>query len=162
MPDRFSAAAVAAARFRFRPSPEAASAATRAAAGAPWPWLEALIRCWRGELLADAAAAAVARDQFESIGAIRGVQRAEALLRHLGQPAPQRAGAGTTATGGLSPRELEVAALVAQGLTNSAIAARLFVSRATVSSHVTHILTKLGFSSRTQIAAWIVARGDPT
>ena len=63
-----------------------------------------------------------------------------------------RAGAGHQE---LSPRELEVAELVADGLTNSAIAARLFVSRATVSSHVTHILTKLGFTSRAQIAAWV-------
>jgi non-specific serine/threonine protein kinase len=61
----------------------------------------------------------------------------------------------------LSPRELEVAELVTEGLTNSAIAARLFVSRATVSSHVTHILTKLGFTSRAQIAAWIAARRTP-
>src|SRR5215470_4237386 len=58
----------------------------------------------------------------------------------------------------LSPREMEVADLVAEGLANPAIARRLFLSRATVASHVAHILTKLGFSSRAQIAAWAVQR----
>ena len=60
----------------------------------------------------------------------------------------------------LSPRELEVAGLVAEGLSNPAIAGRLFVSRPTVASHVAHILAKLGFSSRAQIAAWVAGR-DP-
>jgi DNA-binding NarL/FixJ family response regulator len=58
----------------------------------------------------------------------------------------------------LSPRELEVAELVAHGLSNLAIARRLMVSRPTVATHVTHILSKLNFSSRAQIAAWTVAR----
>jgi serine/threonine-protein kinase PknK len=46
---------------------------------------------------------------------------------------------------------------VAEGLTNAAIAARLYLSRPTVASHVAHILTKLGFSSPAQIAAWVAA-----
>jgi DNA-binding CsgD family transcriptional regulator len=154
-PDRFTVAAVAAARFRLAPSDDTAAAAERAAAAAPWPWLHALLGCWRGELLGDAEAAASARNQFDTIEALRGVERADAALHRLGRRAVIRAGAGHQE---LSPRELEVAALVADGLTNSAIAARLFVSRATVSSHVTHILTKLGFTSRAQIAAWVVAR----
>jgi DNA-binding CsgD family transcriptional regulator len=154
-PDRFTVAAVAAARFRLAPSNDTAAAAERAAAAAPWPWLHALLGCWRGELLGDAEAAASARNQFDTIEALRGVERADAALHRLGRRAVFRAGAGHQE---LSPRELEVAALVADGLTNSAIAARLFVSRATVSSHVTHILTKLGFTSRAQIAAWVVAR----
>ena len=56
----------------------------------------------------------------------------------------------------LSPRELEVAGLVAEGLSNPAIARRLYLSRATIAHHVAHILTKLGFASRAQIAAWVV------
>ncbi len=54
----------------------------------------------------------------------------------------------------LSPRELEVARLVARGLTNKQIGAALFVSERTAENHVQHILVKLGFSNRSQIAAW--------
>jgi non-specific serine/threonine protein kinase len=58
---------------------------------------------------------------------------------------------------------MEVAQLVAEGLPNPAIARRLYLSRPTVASHVAHILTKLGFTSRAQIAAWIAAHrsADP-
>ncbi|WP_063047422.1 LuxR C-terminal-related transcriptional regulator [Nocardia pseudovaccinii] len=56
----------------------------------------------------------------------------------------------------LTKRELEVAHLVAQGLTNKQIAAKLVLSQRTAQHHVEHILSKLGFTSRTQIAAWIV------
>jgi DNA-binding NarL/FixJ family response regulator len=56
-----------------------------------------------------------------------------------------------------------VARLVADGLPNPAIARRLYLSRPTVASHVAHILTKLGFASRAQIAAWVAgqSRADP-
>jgi len=154
-PDRFSVAALAAARFRLAPADDAAAASEHAAHAAPWPWLHALLGCWRGELLADPHAPADARAEFAAIGALRGVLRAEAVLRGLGKRVTPQEGDGPDQ---LSPRELEVAHLVAEGLTNSAIAARLFVSRATVSSHVTHILTKLGYTSRTQIAVWVAAR----
>jgi DNA-binding CsgD family transcriptional regulator len=157
-PDRFTVAALAGARFRLAPSEESAAAAERAAANGPWPWLEALVGCWRGELLGDADSVARARDRFDAIEALRGVERADALLDRLGRRAGHRAKASAQQ---LSPRELEVAELVTEGLTNSTIAMRLFVSRATVSSHVTHILTKLGFTSRAQIAAWIAARRAP-
>jgi non-specific serine/threonine protein kinase len=53
----------------------------------------------------------------------------------------------------LTTRERQVAGLVAQGLTNREIAARLVVSKRTVDAHVEHILAKLGFSSRVQVAA---------
>ncbi|MDV7355992.1 protein kinase [Rhodococcus oxybenzonivorans] len=66
-------------------------------------------------------------------------------------PAPQAAGAATS----LTRRERQVADLVAQGLTNKAIAARLVIAQRTAQGHVEHILTKLGFTSRAQIAAWI-------
>jgi len=58
----------------------------------------------------------------------------------------------------LSRRELEVARLVAQGLTDREIAAELVISQRTAESHVQHILSKLGFRSRSQIAAWTAAR----
>jgi non-specific serine/threonine protein kinase len=53
-------------------------------------------------------------------------------------------------------RERQVAELVAEGLTNKEIAARLTISPRTAQGHVEHLLTKLGFTSRAQIAAWIV------
>lgn len=58
----------------------------------------------------------------------------------------------------LSKRELEVARLVAEGLTNREIAARLFIAERTAEGHVEQIRNKLGFRSRTEIATW-VARG---
>ncbi|MEU0094441.1 LuxR C-terminal-related transcriptional regulator [Kribbella sp. NPDC006257] len=60
--------------------------------------------------------------------------------------------------GSLSEREYQVAELVAEGLTNKEIALRLVISRRTAESHVVHILDKLGFSSRSQIATWMTAR----
>lgn len=56
----------------------------------------------------------------------------------------------------LTPREQQVAGLVAEGLTNKKIAERLVISQRTAQGHVEHILTKLGFTARTQIAAWVV------
>jgi DNA-binding CsgD family transcriptional regulator/tetratricopeptide (TPR) repeat protein len=61
----------------------------------------------------------------------------------------------------LSRREREVAALVAQGLTNREIARTLVLSERTAENHVQHILAKLGFGSRAQIAAWAVSEGLP-
>ena len=54
----------------------------------------------------------------------------------------------------LSPRELEVATLVARGLSNRDIATQLGITERTAGAHVEHILDKLGFSSRTQIGVW--------
>jgi DNA-binding NarL/FixJ family response regulator len=54
----------------------------------------------------------------------------------------------------LTPREREVADLVAQGLTNREIAKHLFLSERTAQNHVQHILTKLDLSNRSQIAVW--------
>jgi len=59
----------------------------------------------------------------------------------------------------LSRREQQVAELVAEGLTNKAIATKLVISQRTAQGHVEHILVKLGFTSRSQIAAWVVEQG---
>ena len=59
----------------------------------------------------------------------------------------------------LTRREREVAVLAARGLTNRDIAAQLFLSVRTVEVHVDHILTKLGFHTRTQLAAWAHEEG---
>ena len=65
----------------------------------------------------------------------------------------------------LTPRERQVAALVAAGRSNKSIAEELFISPSTAARHVANIMGKLGFSSRAQIAAWAadnqLDRGDP-
>jgi len=61
--------------------------------------------------------------------------------------------------GPLTAREREVAGLVALGRSNREIAGELVLSERTVGNHVQHILTKLGFANRSQIAAWVTARG---
>ncbi len=58
----------------------------------------------------------------------------------------------------LTKRELEIAGLVAEGLSNREIAERLIIAKRTADSHVEHILAKLGFTSRAQIAAWAERR----
>jgi len=76
-------------------------------------------------------------------------------LDEPGQPArTPRRGAATPLTG----REQQVADLLAQGLSNAQIAAALVISKRTAESHVENILAKLGFTNRTQIAAWVATR----
>lgn len=60
----------------------------------------------------------------------------------------------------LSRREREVAALVAEGLTNREIAQRLFISERTVDGHLEHVRDKLGVTTRAQVAAWVVRTED--
>ena len=57
----------------------------------------------------------------------------------------------------LTPRELQVARLIAGGRSNKEIAAELVISQRTAEGHVERILTKLGFTSRAQVAAWVAA-----
>jgi DNA-binding CsgD family transcriptional regulator len=57
----------------------------------------------------------------------------------------------------LSRREREVAALVAEGLSNREIAERLFIAERTAEGHVEQIRNKLGFKSRAQVAAWVAS-----
>jgi DNA-binding NarL/FixJ family response regulator len=59
----------------------------------------------------------------------------------------------------LTRRELEVAVRIAQGLTNREIAEVLVITEGTAANHVNHILNKLDFSSRAQIAVWVTERG---
>lgn len=93
-------------------------------------------------------ASAVLHDS-ERYGMRPAAQRAGTLLREL----PRR----RIRTARLTPRELEVARLVAAGLTNRQVAVRLGIAERTAETHVDHILTKLDFASRAQIAAWVAA-----
>lgn len=88
---------------------------------------------------------------------------ADAIDRALEtRPATSTAGAADTAPTLLTRREQQIAELVAQGMTNRDIAASLVISQRTAEAHVEHILTKLGFGSRTQIASWVTNQQPPT
>ena len=60
----------------------------------------------------------------------------------------------------LTQREHEIAELVAGGLSNKAMATELSISHTTAARHVANIMAKLGFNSRTQIAAWVADRAQ--
>lgn len=81
------------------------------------------------------------------------VAELEAVQRRLG------IGPAVGGPDSLTPREREVAALLAQGLTNAALADRLYISPRTAAVHVSNILSKLGMSSRTEVATWAVREG---
>lgn len=72
------------------------------------------------------------------------------------EPAPPTASVPEESPPALSPREREVALLIARGFTNRRIAGELSISERTVTTHIDHILNKLGATSRAQVAAWIV------
>jgi DNA-binding NarL/FixJ family response regulator len=80
--------------------------------------------------------------------------RAEALAVRL-------AGAAVRPVGELTARETEVAALIAEGLTNGQLAERLFISPKTAAVHVSNILAKLGLATRAEVAAWEIRRQLP-
>jgi DNA-binding CsgD family transcriptional regulator len=92
-------------------------------------------------------AAEQARVAHEALAAMR-AERAGALMSELGDPAPAEA------TPVLTPRELDVLKLVAQGLSNTEIAQRLVLSEHTVHRHLANILRKLDLPSRAAAAAW--------
>ena len=99
-----------------------------------------------GDLGRAAATLDAAAGEAEQLGMVPFTKRIEQLRARLPATAAARSP--------LSPRELEVARLVARGLTNKQIGETLYVSERTAENHVQHILVKLGFSNRTQIAAW--------
>ncbi|MGI5240299.1 response regulator transcription factor [Dactylosporangium sp. CA-139066] len=105
--------------------------------------------------------ARTALDRGDRAAARGNLDAARDLAGRLGL-APLRAAveaAGAPAAAGpLTAREQEVAALVAEGLSNRQIAERLYLSARTVENHVTHILVKLGFESRARIASWYTDR----
>jgi DNA-binding CsgD family transcriptional regulator len=93
--------------------------------------------------------ARAALEVFDRLGARSQADSAAGLLRTLGA----RPRSMIRSTGLLSTREREVLDLVAQGLTNAEIAARLFISRKTAAHHVSSVLAKLGVRNRTEAVA---------
>lgn len=98
---------------------------------------------------------------YESLGAERDAARCRSLLRTAGLRPRTRRRTPRPVTGweALTGTELKVARLVAQGLSNPEIARRLYVSRHTVNAHLSHILAKLGVSSRVEVATEAARRG---
>jgi DNA-binding CsgD family transcriptional regulator len=86
-----------------------------------------------------------------------GLERAQSL-REKHTPTVAQAHARQSASDVLTTREREVASLMADGLSNQHIAERLVITEGTVEVHVKHILSKLGFRSRTQVATWFGPR----
>jgi DNA-binding CsgD family transcriptional regulator len=107
-----------------------------------------------------------ARVLLAEVVARRGrLSEARAVMRQV-RPAAERLGMvpwlaridrALTADPVLTPREFEVARLVARGYGNGDIARELVLSERTAENHVQHILTKLGFRNRSQIAAWVAS-----
>lgn len=101
---------------------------------------------------------------LEGLGASRESARVEAALRGIGVRRGPRARRRRARSGweSLTPTEVRIARLAAEGLTNREIAERLYVSPRTVGTHVSHVLTKLGLRSRVALAAEVARRPEPT
>jgi len=110
---------------------------------------------WLEPAMAEARAALPERIADQAWESGRAMSSAQLLVLAREVPGGPRRGKAASRAGGLSKRELEVARLVASGMTSPAIAERLFLSERTVESHLEHILTKLGFNSRVQVAGWV-------
>ncbi|MGH3374874.1 MAG: helix-turn-helix transcriptional regulator, partial [Actinoallomurus sp.] len=113
----------------------------------------AVVLAHEGDLRAARTAHAEASDLYAGLGASWDLLRVDTRMRRYG--VRRRRGPRRRAVSGweaLTPAELTVARLVADGRPNPDIAANLFVSRRTVEVHVSHILAKLGVRSRVEIA----------
>jgi DNA-binding CsgD family transcriptional regulator/tetratricopeptide (TPR) repeat protein len=138
-----------------------------AAAGRPLPMAQAAaaagaVLAPRGDTAGARARFAEAFAAFETLGARWDLARLQAEFRVHGirrgpQVRHRRTDHGWDS---LTPSEITIARLVAEGMTNPQIAVRLFLSRRTVQSHVSHILTKLGVHSRMEIAREATRRGS--
>ncbi|MET7461700.1 AAA family ATPase [Nonomuraea sp. NPDC005501] len=129
------------AAYEAMPRPYGAARAAEAEAAA---LLELGDRQEAARIVADAA------ERYATLGATHDAARCRHKLRQIGVGAPPRK-ARKAPGGGLSPREREVAGLVAQGRTNREIAEVLFLSRRTVDTHVAKVLQKLGVRSRNDV-----------
>ncbi|MFI6531363.1 ATP-binding protein [Nonomuraea sp. NPDC050547] len=141
--------ALARAGYAAMPQPYAAARAGEAEAGS---------NLALGDRTAAATALAEAAERFAALGATRDAARCRHALRECGVAIPT---VRRKSDGVLSPREREVARLVALGRTNKEIAEVLFLSRRTVETHVATLLRKLGVRSRTEVVSALAAEGVP-
>jgi predicted ATPase/DNA-binding NarL/FixJ family response regulator len=105
------------------------------------------------------ATSALGHEKYEA-EFLRGkaMSRESALRLALGEPDPVAVDRADDVKGGpLAAREVDVARLIADGLSNKEIGARLFISQPTVATHVRNIMNKLGYNSRAQIAGWVAS-----
>jgi ATP/maltotriose-dependent transcriptional regulator MalT len=120
-----------------------------------WPFVRARAQLaygvWlrRQRRMADSRAPLrAARETFDALGAIPWSERARQELRASGETSRRRA---TEARDRLTPQELQIAQMAAEGLTNREIGQKLYVSHRTVGAHLHRIFPKLGVTSRTQL-----------
>jgi DNA-binding NarL/FixJ family response regulator len=114
-----------------------------------------------GRIAEARTALAVALDLYDRLDATWDASRARARLREVGVRSrkPVLAHRAKTGWGALTDTERKVAELVAEGHSNPDIAARMFISRRTVQSHVSSILTKLNVTSRVELAVTASRQG---
>ena len=122
-----------------------------------WPFLRARVQLAYGERLhqqrQDSAARAplrAAREAFDALGVIPWSERARQQLRATGETSRPRT---PEARDQLTPQELQIVQMAAEGLSNRAIGQKLYLSHRTVSSHLYRVFPKLGITSRTELRA---------
>jgi len=98
-----------------------------------------------------------AAELFRQVGAPPWAERAEGELRATGETARRR---DPSTLDELTPQELQIAGLVADGMTNRQIAAQLFLSPRTIDYHLRKIFTKLGITSRSELIRLSLVEGD--
>jgi len=103
-----------------------------------------------------------AHEIYGRIGATRDAARVRGELRRLGIIRPQPADRARRGWGSLSPAELAVAQVVAEGMTSKAAADRLYLSVNTVNTHLRHAFAKLGVRSRVELTRMVLAHQPPT
>lgn len=139
----------------------AAAASLQAASGfgdLNWTWRQAGALFHAGECSARAGdrpqAISDLREAhalFRRMGVTSGTDRSRAALREIGSRPRQRDHGG----GDLTPRQLEIATLAAQSMSDAQIAKELVISVRTVNTHIHQILSRLDLQSRTEIRSWL-------
>ena len=125
---------------------------------AAWVWQATRMEY---EQYLDLARAKLTEEEFQSelkVGKAMSAEQAVSYAKNL-LIKPESAPALEKTSDGLTGREREVAALIGLGKTNGEIAAELVLSKRTVESHVSKILSKLGLTSRAQIMRWAMDHG---